>query len=128
MSRRTESVYPLPKTTARAEPDELQGVVLPQLVRCGKPTCRCAAGNRSDLHGPYHYRFWRERGRLKKAYVRRQDVEAARAACQRRQAREQRQRGQQREVMAFIREITQSAREVEQALAALRELGAWPEQ
>jgi hypothetical protein len=33
------------------------------------------------LHGPYYYRFWREQGRLRKAYVRTKDVAHVRAAC-----------------------------------------------
>ena len=35
-------------------------------IRCGKDTCRCAAG---AFHGPYTYKYWREDGRVKKAYV-----------------------------------------------------------
>src|SRR5262245_47492898 len=73
----TKSDDPLPKM--------LPGVVLYQWVRCGRPGCRCARGR---PHGPYHYRFWREGGRLRKAYVRRADVAAVRARCEaRRQAR-----------------------------------------
>jgi hypothetical protein len=35
-------------------------------VRCGKPGCKCARG---ELHGPYTYKYWREAGKLRKAYV-----------------------------------------------------------
>ncbi|MEA3198629.1 MAG: hypothetical protein QOE90_57 [Thermoplasmata archaeon] len=35
-------------------------------IRCGKTNCRCRAG---QLHGPYTYKYWREGGRLRKAYV-----------------------------------------------------------
>gem|GEM_PF-5077998 len=35
-------------------------------VRCGKKGCRCREGM---LHGPYTYKYWREDGRLRKAYV-----------------------------------------------------------
>jgi len=35
-------------------------------VKCGKASCRCRAG---ELHGPYTYKYWKEGGRLKKAYV-----------------------------------------------------------
>lgn len=35
-------------------------------VRCGKPTCACRDGRR---HGPYVYKYWRQDGRLRKAYV-----------------------------------------------------------
>jgi hypothetical protein len=66
-------------------PKTLTGVVRPQWVSCGRPNCRCARG---QLHGPYHYRFWRECGRLKKAYVRPADLEQVRARCEaRRQVR-----------------------------------------
>ena len=34
-----------------------------------------------QLHGPYHYRFWREGGRLRKQYVRMADVAMVRTAC-----------------------------------------------
>lgn len=69
MSRvvQTESVQTLPKA----------GALCPQMVRCGKPECRCARG---ELHGPYYYIFWRERGRLRKRYVRMTDVGEVRAA------------------------------------------------
>lgn len=36
-------------------------------VRCGKKACRCATGG--ELHGPYTYKYWKEGGRLRKAYV-----------------------------------------------------------
>lgn len=35
-------------------------------VKCGKPGCKCHAG---ELHGPYTYKYWKEEGRLRKAYV-----------------------------------------------------------
>lgn len=35
-------------------------------VKCGKKTCRCREG---QLHGPYTYKYWKEGGRLRKAYV-----------------------------------------------------------
>jgi hypothetical protein len=37
-------------------------------VKCGKARCRCREGR---LHGPYTYKYWREDGRLRKAYVKR---------------------------------------------------------
>ena len=63
--------------------DELPGAVLPQYVRCGKPNCRCSSRRREDLHGPYFYRFHRESGRLRKAYVPKDRVDQVRAACAR---------------------------------------------
>ena len=35
-------------------------------VKCGKPACRCRQG---ELHGPYTYKYWKEDGKLRKAYV-----------------------------------------------------------
>ena len=61
-------------------PDKLLRTVQPQWVPCGKPKCKCVS--RGQLHGPFHYRFWRdENGRQHKEYVRKTDVEAVKAAC-----------------------------------------------
>jgi hypothetical protein len=93
----TESPGPLPKT--------LPGVVRPQWVRCGRPGCRCARG---WPHGPYHYRFWRESGRLRKAYVRPAELEQVRAACEaRRESRRQLRAGWQqwRQLRDLLREV-----------------------
>jgi len=65
----------LPKT---AEVGITFGGLHAQFVRCGKRNCRCYRG---ELHGPYHYLFWREAGRLRKVYVKRGDVAEVRAAC-----------------------------------------------
>jgi hypothetical protein len=73
-SARTETADSLPKT--------LPGTVHTQWVRCGKSSCRCARG---ELHGPYHYHFWRENGRLRKRYVKPDDVAEVRARCAERQ-------------------------------------------
>lgn len=63
----------------------LPGTVHAQRVRCGRENCRCARG---ELHRAF-YRFWREGGRLRKAYVRRAEVERVRDACRRwREAKE----------------------------------------
>lgn len=37
-----------------------------QRVKCGKPSCKCAAG---PGHGPYWYGYWRACGRLKSKYI-----------------------------------------------------------
>ncbi len=68
---RTKQRKTLPKQS-------LLGAVIPQYVRCGRPTCPCLHGT---LHGPYYYRFWREDGRLRKQYVRLAEVTSVRAAC-----------------------------------------------
>ncbi len=51
--------------------------------RCGKPNCRCAAG---QPHGPYVVRRWREGGRQRKALVKPEDVPAVLAAIAERRA------------------------------------------
>ena len=48
--------------------------------RCGKPSCRCARGER---HGPYAYRYWSEGGRRRKRYVPRAQVAAVLAGLAR---------------------------------------------
>jgi hypothetical protein len=62
-----------PAETKHAEALPKIGALCLQRVRCGKPGCRCARG---ELHGPYAYLFWREGGRLRKRYVRRERVAA----------------------------------------------------
>jgi hypothetical protein len=37
-----------------------------QLVKCGKPGCKCEGGK---LHGPYWYVYQRKDGRLTKKYI-----------------------------------------------------------
>jgi hypothetical protein len=86
-------------------PKSLPGVVCVQWVRCGRAGCRCQSGK---LHGPYHYRFWRENGRLRKAYVPRAQLAQVRAACEaRRRARRQLTEAwsQWRTLAAFIKEV-----------------------
>lgn len=71
----------LPKTGA-GQVVVADGAICAQMVRCGKPNCRCARGG---LHGPYFYRFTRDPcGRLRKQYVRREEVGEWREMCQRR--------------------------------------------
>jgi hypothetical protein len=38
-----------------------------ELVKCGKPNCRCAS--QGSLHGLYWYGYRKERGRLKSWYI-----------------------------------------------------------
>jgi hypothetical protein len=66
-------------------PKMLPGTVHPCYVRCGKATCRCAQG---QLHGPYFYRYWRERGKLKKQYVPRGEVDRIRRLCEARRCQD----------------------------------------
>lgn len=82
-----------------------------QWVRCGKPGCRCRAG---ELHGPYYYLFWRDEGRQRKRYVRQSDVAALRDELEG-LARERRRR---RELECIFRtrwrDLRDQLREVEQ--------------
>ena len=59
-------------------PKKLAGAVCAQMVRCGKPACKCVSG---ALHGPYFYRFVWVSGRHRKIYVRQKDRESIKAAC-----------------------------------------------
>lgn len=56
----------------------LKGEVCEQYIRCGKAGCRCRDGH---LHGPYHYRIWREGTRVRKVYVRDADLASVQRAC-----------------------------------------------
>jgi uncharacterized protein DUF6788 len=60
-------------------PKTLPGAVCQQWVRCGKTACGWATGRG---HGPYFYRFWREGERLRKVYVRRDQVADVAARCE----------------------------------------------
>jgi hypothetical protein len=65
--------------SSKTIPDKLPGTVGKQWVKCGKPNCRCTRG---ELHGPYWYRFWRDKsGRTHKQYVKEADLETVRTAC-----------------------------------------------
>jgi hypothetical protein len=72
---------PLPKTPP--------GALCAQMVRCGKPNCKCASG---ELHGPYSYRFARVNGVLIKRYVKVKDVPQLRAMCDVRRQEDRRHR------------------------------------
>lgn len=114
----------LPKTCQRESAKAMSGSAVPapmlpgavceQWKRCGKSNCRCASGNKEDLHGPYYYRFWREEGRLRKAYVPGEQLEEVRAAC----ARYREERQSRRRVLISFRSDAQSyddlLRQVEQ--------------
>lgn len=63
------------------EPNEIEplgGEVCLQFIRCGKAGCRCQSGR---LHGPYNYRIWREGSRVRKVYVKAEELEAVKAGC-----------------------------------------------
>lgn len=92
---------------ANSLPKMLPGAVCVQWKRCGKSACRCAAGK---PHGPYFYRFYREEGLLRKAYVRKADLDRVRLQCL---ARRQ-ERGRRKAAMIELRELIALTRELEQ--------------
>jgi hypothetical protein len=63
----------------KALPKMEVGTVHVQWVRCNRAGCRCATGR---PHGPYHYLFFREAGRLRKRYVPPERLAEVRAACE----------------------------------------------
>ncbi len=104
------------KKRRKSLPKTLPGTVHAQMIKCGRETCRCAQG---QLHGPYFYRFWREAGKLHKAYIKRSDVAIVKDQCeadrarrikerQQRQRAERRGRQQYRKLAALIKELQKS--------------------
>ena len=83
---------------AYAPPSPLEGEICAQYIRCGKQGCRCQTG---QLHGPYHYRIWREGTQVRKVYVKASEVEGVRSAC------------------AAFKDLTHSLRQARQARARL---------
>ena len=100
--------------TAKPLPKILPGAVCRQLVRCGKPNCKCARG---ELHGPYHYYFVRHNGVLVKRYVRADAVERTRAACDLRRAQERRRREASQLSVRRLVKLLELVRESETLLA-----------
>ncbi len=100
---RTEIAETLPKA----------GALCAQWKRCGTMGCRCAGG---ALHGPYYALFWRERGRLRKRYIRRGDAEAVRTELRARAAQGRLRRLANKEWRRVWREQTASLREYERWL------------
>lgn len=69
--------------------------------------------------GPYYFLMWRERGKLRKRYIKRGDVEAVRAACAAHRD-ERRRRESHAEVMRWIRDFNRTFRETERLLKLAR--------
>ena len=95
----------LPKLLVHAN-----GSVHEQWVRCGRPSCRCADG---DRHGPYYYIFVRINGRLKKRYLPLQYVPLARALCRARREHLARMRADLRRGRESWRTLTEQLRDLE---------------
>jgi hypothetical protein len=98
-------------------PKMMPGAVCAQMVRCGKPNCRCAAG---ELHGPYHYHFSRTGGVLVKQYVRARDVETVRAACIALRTREKQERELLRRNMRQLSTLVELVRDGERSVSEIR--------
>lgn len=88
-------------------PKILRGTVHEQFVRCGKPNCKCVRG---ELHGAYFYHFIRVNGKLKKRYLRRDEVESWRLACGENQKREKAQRLEQSATWQLLRRLRSDLR------------------
>ena len=58
--RATASLAEMLPVTGPGEVAVADGAICPQMVKCGKPNCKCARG---ELHDGYSYFFWRLGGR-----------------------------------------------------------------
>jgi|SRR6266853_5876053 len=102
---KNKSENPLPKM--------LPGTVCRQMVRCGKLNCKCAKG---QLHGAYFYHFMRVGGRLKKRYLKPDEVQAVKAACQARREDERERRIETRQAHQSVRELIARLRQIQREL------------
>lgn len=87
------------------------GSVHAEMKRCGRAGCRCANG---ELHGPYYYRFFRVRGKLRKRYVRPEDVASVSAGCKAHQEQQARKRHIVRQSQQEWRRLMAAIRQMEQ--------------
>lgn len=86
-------------------PKMLPGTVCRQMIRCGKPNCKCARG---QLHGAYYYHFVRVNGKLTKRYLKKHEVEPTRVACLARREEKRAERERSRQTWQMIREMKAS--------------------
>ncbi len=101
------------KKTANPLPKMLPGAICAQMVRCGKPNCKCARG---ELHGPYFYHFVRVNGALVKRYVKAKDAPTLRAACLAWHEEDKRQRKMRKDSHHQLSELIKKLRESEKLL------------
>jgi hypothetical protein len=104
------------KKMSETLPKMLPGVVCAQMVRCGKPNCKCARG---ELHGPYHFRFWRDDGRLRKQYVKAADLAAVQAACELRRKEQKAMRASQRRNVGDLHSLLAQIKQYEESIIGL---------
>ncbi len=93
------------------------GAVCAQMVRCGKPKCKCARG---ELHGPYFYHFARARNTLVKRYIKTKEVDDIRAACNARRQEGRRQRLANQVNIRELKNAIEQLRVTERNLQPLR--------
>ncbi|MDP9365460.1 MAG: hypothetical protein M3Q10_14755, partial [Chloroflexota bacterium] len=91
--------------------------LLPLLTRCGKRNCRCNDGH---LHGPYWVLRWREGAAHRRRYVRPAELDAVRAAVERRRRDRSPLRAAFADDLALLRRLEALRRELDAALAAER--------
>jgi len=85
------------------------GTVHLQYRRCGSRTCHCRHGERH----PAYYLFWRERGRLRKRYLKAREAESVRSATNYRRLSSALLRGDLRTARERWRTLTAGVRKVE---------------
>lgn len=95
----------------------MPGAVCAQMVRCGKPSCKCARG---ELHGPYFYRFVWEGGKQRKRYVRKEELQQIRAACAAYKNEARIRRNQRKIDKLSIRALLDDFEEFEKLIAQLK--------
>lgn len=108
---------PSPSAIKVAETCHKIPALLPLWTRCGKPTCRCATGQR---HGPYWVLRWREGATHRRRYVRPADLDAVRATVERRRRERATERAAFADDLALLRRLTALRRELVVSLAAER--------
>jgi hypothetical protein len=97
-------------------PKMLPGAVCAQMIRCGKPTCKCGRG---ELHKAY-YRFVWQNGKQHKFYVRRDEVEQVRQACDAHRGEVKKCRAQRMAAQTLIRSLRAGLADFDQLIAQLR--------
>lgn len=85
------------ESTSKIEP--LEGYLEAQMVRCGKPNCKCAKG---ELHGPYYIRRWERQGKKCSKYVKKGELSSVILSIS---ARKQ----QRAELKEFVRSINEAS-------------------
>ena len=91
-----------------------RGTVHMQFVRCGKQNCKCRT--QGELHGPYYYHFYRIGGRLRKGYIKPEEVEDHRRACLARQQRVKAAREEALEPWLLLREINSDLKNLKERM------------